>query len=106
MATKLAMTVAVKAMDNQRWPCRTHAFQFNGTSFEDELKRNVAVFSLFAPGPPPVLHRTAASQPWRRQRPASDPAGSPPAPCGGACSCALVRGQSHDALEGVGRFVV
>jgi hypothetical protein len=28
----LAMTVAVKMMDSQRWPCRTHMFMFNGTS--------------------------------------------------------------------------
>ena len=26
------MTVTVKAMDSQRWICRTHVFQFNGTS--------------------------------------------------------------------------
>jgi hypothetical protein len=35
----LTMTATVKAMDSQRWICRTHVFQFNGTSFEDELKR-------------------------------------------------------------------
>jgi hypothetical protein len=28
----LAMTVTVKAMDTQRWICRIHLFQFNGTS--------------------------------------------------------------------------
>jgi len=32
-ATMLTMTAAVKAMDNQRWVCRTHLFQFNGTSY-------------------------------------------------------------------------
>jgi len=32
MTTKLAMTVTVKAMDSQRWVCRTHSFQFTGTS--------------------------------------------------------------------------
>jgi hypothetical protein len=30
------MTVTVKAMDTQRWICRIHLFQFNGTSSEDE----------------------------------------------------------------------
>jgi hypothetical protein len=30
MPMKLAMTVSVKAMDSQRWICRTHLFQFNG----------------------------------------------------------------------------
>ena len=29
------MTATVKAMDSQRWVCRTHLFQFNGTSSED-----------------------------------------------------------------------
>src|SRR3989442_12077648 len=28
-ATMLTMTATVKAMDNQRWVCRTHLFQFN-----------------------------------------------------------------------------
>src|SRR5213594_3382692 len=28
-ATMLTMTVTVNAMDNQRWVCRTHLFQFN-----------------------------------------------------------------------------
>src|SRR5229473_3303096 len=32
MATMLIMTAAVKAMDSQRWVCRTHLFQFIGTS--------------------------------------------------------------------------
>ena len=36
MATQLAMTATVKAMDTQRWICRVHLFQFNGTSSEDE----------------------------------------------------------------------
>src|SRR5579863_418274 len=31
-ATPLTMTPTVKAMDSQRWVCRTHLFQFNGTS--------------------------------------------------------------------------
>lgn len=32
------MTATVKAMDSQRWVCRTHLFQFNGTSsFSAEL---------------------------------------------------------------------
>src|SRR6266853_6318804 len=35
-ATPLTMTATVKAMDSQRWVCRTHLFQFNGTSCEDE----------------------------------------------------------------------
>src|SRR3990172_8650982 len=30
------MTVTVKAMDSQRWVCRTQLFQFNETSSEDE----------------------------------------------------------------------
>src|SRR5262245_5865079 len=37
-ATKLAMTVTVKAMDTQRWICRIHLFQFNGTASEDEAE--------------------------------------------------------------------
>ena len=32
-ATMLTMTATVKAMDSQRWVCRTHLFQFNGTSY-------------------------------------------------------------------------
>ena len=40
MATKLAMTVAVKAIDSQRWICRIDVFQFNETSFD--LKRGSA----------------------------------------------------------------
>ena len=39
MATKLAMTATVKAIDTQRWICRTQLFQFNGTSSENEPKR-------------------------------------------------------------------
>src|SRR2546425_12137547 len=35
-ATMLTMTATVKAMDSQRWVSRTHLFQFNGTSSEDE----------------------------------------------------------------------
>jgi hypothetical protein len=35
-ATMLTMTATVKAMDSQRWVCRTHLFQFNVTSSEDE----------------------------------------------------------------------
>jgi hypothetical protein len=31
MATKLAMTVSVKAIDSQRWICRTHWLHFNVT---------------------------------------------------------------------------
>src|SRR6516225_6784567 len=31
-ATMLMMTARVKAMDSQRWVCRTHLFQFNGPS--------------------------------------------------------------------------
>jgi hypothetical protein len=30
------MTVTVKAMDSQRWICRTQLFQLNETSCEDE----------------------------------------------------------------------
>src|SRR5215475_2216122 len=36
-ATKLAMTVTVKAMDTQRWICRTHLFQFTVTSVDSRL---------------------------------------------------------------------
>src|SRR6266508_2509945 len=42
MATMLAMTATVKAMDSQRWVCRTHSFQFTGTSSEDEPKADRA----------------------------------------------------------------
>ena len=35
-ATMLTMTATVKAMDSQRCVCRTHLFQFNVTSSEDE----------------------------------------------------------------------
>jgi hypothetical protein len=34
IATMLTMTAAVKAIDSQRWVCRIHLFQLNGTSFE------------------------------------------------------------------------
>jgi hypothetical protein len=34
---KLAMTVTVKTMDTPRWICRIQLFQFNVTSFDDEL---------------------------------------------------------------------
>jgi hypothetical protein len=37
-ATMLTMTATVKAMDSQRWVCRTHLFQFNVTSSEDEAE--------------------------------------------------------------------
>jgi hypothetical protein len=37
MATKLAMTVAVKMIDSQRWICRVHLSK--GTSSVDEMKR-------------------------------------------------------------------
>src|ERR1700757_5249661 len=33
-AMPLTMTTTVKAMDSQRWVCRTHLFQFNPTSSE------------------------------------------------------------------------
>ena len=33
------MTVTVKAMDSQRWICRTQLFQFNGTSSEALSRR-------------------------------------------------------------------
>lgn len=35
-AMKVTMTVTAKVMATQRWICRTHLFQFNGTSSEDE----------------------------------------------------------------------
>jgi hypothetical protein len=38
---------------------------------------------IFAPGP----QRTAATRPWRRSRPAADPAGSPTVPCAGGSPC-------------------
>jgi hypothetical protein len=37
-ATRLMMTATVRAMDSQRWVCRTHLFQFTVTSSEDELE--------------------------------------------------------------------
>jgi hypothetical protein len=33
---KLAITVAVKMIDSQRWICRIHMLQFNGTSSVDK----------------------------------------------------------------------
>jgi hypothetical protein len=37
MATKFAMTVAVKTIDSQRWTCRVNVFQFNdNTSPEND----------------------------------------------------------------------
>jgi hypothetical protein len=36
------MTPTVKAMDSQRWVRRTHLFQFNGTSSEDEPEADQA----------------------------------------------------------------
>jgi hypothetical protein len=67
------MTAAEKAMDSQRWICRTHLCQFNATSFEDEPKRigrllgrsllrNATDFSLSAPSPAPVSQGTAATR--------------------------------------------
>src|SRR6516225_846822 len=41
-ATMLTMTATVKAMHSQRWVCRTHLFQFNGTSSEDEPEADQA----------------------------------------------------------------
>src|SRR5262245_2793345 len=38
-ATRFTKTATVKAMDSQRWICRTYLFKFNETSSEDELKR-------------------------------------------------------------------
>src|SRR5439155_861413 len=38
-ATMLTMTPTVKAMDSQRWVCRTHLFQFNGTPLKTSPKR-------------------------------------------------------------------
>jgi hypothetical protein len=42
MATKLAMTVAVKAMDTQRWVCRINVLQFNGTYPTAGLRKPLA----------------------------------------------------------------
>jgi hypothetical protein len=36
MAMKLAITVAVKMTDSQRWICRIQMLQLNGTSTVDE----------------------------------------------------------------------
>lgn len=44
MATMLTMTATVKAMDSQRWVCRTHLFQFNGTSSEVSPTRIVHTY--------------------------------------------------------------
>src|SRR3546814_16038265 len=37
--TKMPTTTAVKMIDSQRWTCRIHRLQFNGTSIEDECGR-------------------------------------------------------------------
>src|SRR5206468_6311438 len=46
-ATMLTMTPTVKAMDSQRWVCRTHLFQFKGTSSRllTRLRRPVGRFN-------------------------------------------------------------
>src|SRR5882762_9515447 len=46
MAMMLTMTATVKAIDNQRWVCRIHLFQFNWTSlrFLSRLRRPVGRF--------------------------------------------------------------
>src|SRR5438105_7653974 len=83
-ATMLTTTATEKAMDSQRWICRTHLFQFNGTSSEDEPKQighafhldsrllsrrrrqvgrcNTELFRIFhvQPLPTPELHRLDA----------------------------------------------
>ena len=38
-ATMLTMTATVKAMDSQRWVCRTHLFHFNVTPLKTSPKR-------------------------------------------------------------------
>ena len=67
-ATMLTMTATVKAMDSQRWICRTHLFQFNGTSSEDEPKRDAADFNLSAPKPASSFAKNcchpALAPPW------------------------------------------
>src|SRR5262245_7323809 len=50
MATKLAMTVTVKAMDTQRWICRIQWLQFNGTSLEDQPRERRASTGSLDPG--------------------------------------------------------
>src|SRR5262249_41022098 len=77
MAMMLTMTATVNAMDSHRWICRIHLFQFNGTSFIPSV-----------PGPAPGPQRTSATRTWRPRGPASDPAGSPTAPCAGGFPCA------------------
>jgi hypothetical protein len=72
-ATTLTMTAAVKAMESQRWICRTHLCQFNATSFEDKPKRigrplgrrllrDATDFSLSAPSPARTSQGTAATR--------------------------------------------
>jgi len=56
-ATKLTITPTVKAMDSQRWVCRTHLFQFNGTSSDDGPQADRA-------------HLQALRNRLRRERPA------------------------------------
>ena len=48
----MATTTAVKMIDSQRWICRIHMFQFNGTSSEDEPKRIGTIRSPAAERPP------------------------------------------------------
>jgi hypothetical protein len=66
-ATTLTMTAAVKAMESQRWICRTHLCQFNATSFEDEPKR------IGADAWPPPAPRRDRLQPVRAKPCASFP---------------------------------
>jgi hypothetical protein len=56
-ATMLTMTATVKAMDSQRCVCRTHLFQFNGTSSEDEPEADRAHLQVLR------------NRRWRRPRP-------------------------------------
>src|SRR6267378_2977615 len=48
-ATPLTMTATVKAMDNQRWVCRTHLFQFNVTSSNTKDEPEAARFTTLEP---------------------------------------------------------
>src|ERR1700737_4175332 len=103
----LTMTATVKAMDSQRSVCRTHLFQFNVTSSEDEPEadghaykcyvtaKGVAVAGDGQPpetiilpprrAPAPDRRRSAASRILHPHELAADRDGSRTAPCERGC---------------------
>jgi hypothetical protein len=44
--TMLTMTATVKTTDSQRWVCRTHLFQFNVTSSEEQSEADRAYLQV------------------------------------------------------------